>query len=793
MLKLKLIFEKLEITYKFIVYFFIFLVIIISFFLIIIFQVEIIMYFFPDIYILNLNELFKEEVYLTMSNNFGLLSGYLVVDSNSYIKALMLSSSYSIVKYKRYVRKIRILRTEKLATLPLNNLKYVKPLHLRLVNSLNDQNLFVNRWLFLNLLTISNFFQKMKLLFWEFYEPHNYNIRKRKFLRYIYMLRNAIHTYPNLYYKFRTLSGGGWWFKDQERFNYTIVKNYNHYNVYKKFAFYIYENFFKDRIEPYRFHNFLKSVEIYPLIRFGNYIYYKWPGYRENYVRVNSYEHVYKYRYYNFFFCPRRYTVEVDKDTNKVYKTLLTPIRLYEQKGFHNNRSYFPLFLEKSHAGTYFDPHFSPFYNEKFLFSNPTRKRRYMITIDDLLKWNVFYRNRDNKKDQFIIFKLRDVSNRHFFWKRIFSRYGYEARDYFFKNYENSGNFKKYYMHMRSDLYFIPFLYKFYNFFFFFYRVYLNLYNFGNMFVIRNKKYDKYFSSSDIANIYKYVLEDNMNVKFDKNIFLRRKASTNYEYKKIFNPVSYFTKPIFFPLKKIGNIFISMWCVIVNSIMYIYKKILKKLNYIFKKITRFFFFIKMKNFFFYFKNKIQFSKRLWYFYESIKYLLQRFNYYFKTLPILRLIYRGIERFYVMIRDVFGLSFIFDKIGSFIVFLMDLKEFILYDRHPMKAEFDFFFKKDFSIYKNIVNIFQYLLKFNTFTDYFRYIYSLNLIAVRFLFIKIIMAFLVMIFMYAIIFEIFRPLDDEDFFTWELFIYMFLFFVILFLLIPNAEVFNILLWS
>lgn len=811
-------------------------------FLIILFQTEIIFYFYPDVYVLNLNELFKSGVYLTLENGFGLTHGYLIADSNTYFKALLLSSSYGIVKYKRFVRKIRPMKTEGIVRSPLNAKvwKGKKPPFLVLVNSLHRHNWVMNYWLLFNLLRNSSFFQGVKLLFWEFYEKYNYNIRKRKFLRYIYVLRNVIHTFPGLFVnkkskRFRRMYFP-WQLREYNRYN--VVKNYSYYNVYKKFSYYIYNNFFVDRIEPYRFHNYLKRRKGYPWVKFGSYVYYKWPGYKENTARNNSYEHVYKYRYYNFFTAPRRWWPR---------RVVLTYLRTYDPKGFHYNRWFFPWGENNERPDRRkrdFESHFSSFYTEKFLFNTSTASRRKIrVFLRDLLNWNVFYRNRYNYVDSFKFLdnvwtrdwtmrrrksrlrwkkdykkrRARDYAfgnrARYFYWRRVFSRYGYDKRDYVFKNYNVLGNFKKYYMPTRPDFYLIPSLYKMYNLIFFFYRVYLNFINFGITVVRRNTKYDAFFKSSDIANIYKHVLSDNRHVLYERTIFVKDKYG-HYEYKRIYTLFDLLIF-IFKCIKWVFNICVSIvigicniWYILIRNIFF----------YIRGKILVFFKIVKQFRLFRLIIELIQTIRNdLVY---RLYYKLKRKIYVYIYKPYIYIYMRKVKRFlYKIVREIGkivrkigrGLFYIFIEYGikhktkfpegmdpikrkymskkvpyykqllrrayNKVLYFLELFDFIFYGGLAYwKYKFEFFFGKDYEVYKNVVHILQYIFNIESLSDYFYLLYSLNFTSLRFLFIKSFLVAFIMFFFYFIIFKLFTPEDELECNTWEWWIFIGLFFIV-----------------
>ena len=335
-------------------------------------HVEIIYYFYPDILIHNLNELFEKDVYLTLSNNFTLLKGYIFSDPDFINKSALLSSSYGFVQYKKYIRHIKILRAgvnhkKRIINIfrhPLNKFhKYIKkkPLFVRFLYYTEKRNIDTRADLFKDLLKMSNFLQKLKLYFWEYTEVSNADLRKRRFYRRIYTLRTALHSFPAkrvprhlflLYYnKFNQHKLGFPTSKFVYR-EWNKIPNYNVYDIYKKFSKQIFINFFTDTIEPYRFYNVYQQKRKGPGRVFVDFLYDKETPSKNYYDAI-----------YEGFYTEVSYPLAWWKD----YKGFGKHKRFFENQAQQNRKYRF---------------RFSAFYNEKFLFSpkhNVSRRNRIMI------------------------------------------------------------------------------------------------------------------------------------------------------------------------------------------------------------------------------------------------------------------------------------------------------------------------------------------------------------------------------------------------------------------------------
>ena len=506
---IKLIINFIKKFCKTVLFFFLFLVFLIFIFFFF-FQFEIILYFFPDVLIDNLNELWKTDIFLTFSNSFNLLKGYIFVDSDFYYKTAMLSSSYGLIQYRKYKRNLRILRTNRIRKkrkkliymVPLNNKvkKYAKPLFIRYLYHLSNRNVYYRLLLLSDLLEMSSFTQKLWLFYWEFTERSNINVQKRKMYQRLVALRTTLHSFP-IYDRtriiFKTM-----YYLDQDGIRYNTLKNYNFYNIYKKFAKYIYNGFFTDTIEPYRSYNLYllkkKDVGVIPKAYLFNYwIYDDGFRYRTHHKYKETYE-LYSNRvaqYQDYF------------DYLGFGKKIPS---YYSHNRFHRRRYRF---------------RFSRFYTEKFLLKNSANNFRkvQILNTDPHWKFQLVKKhkgfgeyfsvkhvaNRETYGDIKLMLAY-DLKSRAGYWKKYFSRYDYRAKDYIYKNFDFFFFFKKYYLHIMDDLFVFPKFQKTINIFNTFLTNYFKL---NNYFITFLKKKDSYVNYKD--NLIKKTNYNNFNKYFN--------------------------------------------------------------------------------------------------------------------------------------------------------------------------------------------------------------------------------------------------------------------------------------
>jgi len=750
---LKLLFNNLKIIINLFFLKLIFVICICCIFLLLfLFQFEIILYFFPDIIILNLNDLFSNEIIFTTNNKFNLLKGYIFVDGNYFHKSSLISISYSVIKYKKYKRRLHFMRSANLSKKrkqgfkeqliidhiknknPFNRLfrRYAKPLFIRYLSNSENRNLYARIILLKDLFNISTFYQKLLLLFWEFSELSSVVLKKRKFYRRIVLLRNVIHSYPN--YKIRKIDA---------RKNYrpradillfrkwNILKNYNNYNVYKKFSNVIYYNFFINNIEPYRFYKIYKEKRKGPGLVLSEYLYEK----------VDCL-HVVTYK-------------EVMFGWGTFYTEMGRPLPFWrEPQGFEKHKLRFAPEDIKNAQPHRYRFRSTVFYNEKYLLNaDYDASLRFKIFLKEL-SWRfnqIDFTSKTLNSENFDLLTSKrqapDMRSRAGHWLRIFTRYGYKNNNFFFKNYDNNFFFKKFYIKFFNDLFYIPNLFKFLNFFDF---IYLNYYKLNNFFMqyYNNRNYYFYY-----YNIIKRPYHTNKQVN---NHFFPKKD--NYKFK-------------FFFYVDLVNFCFNFFKFLIKCVMFCIFSFFAWLKFciVLLKQTKFFNFIQY--FYSFIIYKPFFS--IYYFFEYkiiIKYLklIKYFKDYFRVpafmikdvTPYVRMLYLYNAS---QLRYFQRLRYYFEIISGFKYF-KKLKRILFF----YFQRFQFFHSSTFySLNKKFVN-------FENVSFFFSSRKLFNFSVNRIIFIKYIFISFILYIYFLTLYKFWKVLTgDFDIFSWEYFIFIFLF--------------------
>lgn len=723
---------------------FVFFILIIFFF--IFFQVEIVFYFFPDLILLNLNELFENDINLSFSNKFNQLKGYVFVDPHFSHKSSLLSSSFGIVKYKKYTRHLQIIRTTYLKKarkkfaerIPLNHeskrYKYKRPLFMRYLYHLNSRTIFIQLSLARDLFNLSSFYQKLWLIFWEFSELSNINIQKRKFYSKMVSVRNSIHSFP---IRFRRIMNVKVLMNPLYQ-HLNNIKNYNILNVYKKFSKQIYINFFLSNIEPFRFYNIYKIKRKGPATVRSEFFYTE-AGDKDDYFK----------RMRDDFF-----STDLPRDYER-----------FEPKGFGKKKKFF---IQQINNNRRYRFRFSKFYNEKYILSSKSNvSRKLKIIIEDSF-WRFHEVNENNYSYSYRNFELKaraalDLRSRANFWYRVFSRYGYRKKDYNFKNYDYNFFFKKYYLQFFNDLFIFPSFFKKVNIFDF---ILFNYYKLNNFFMVYFTKKKYFFEYNNLVKRINFI-NSNFDLNFKKNIF----NSFNFNSSFFFN----FFYMIFF-------FFYKFFKLIINFIFFLISFFILQIKNMF---TNFFY---SKNLLNYYKIIIQKPKNI-----TINFLYKKFFFYKKLLQdyfkypkitagFLKYV-KGPYREEVLSKIRYA-----EKLTSIkkLIKKLTLKKYrkkITRRIFYLKKKFNFFYSNNYYILnKKLIN-FKSINKFYLIRKIFNF--NVN----RLIFFKWIFVIIIMYSYYIILFKFWKVLNgDSDIYTWEHLIFIFFFFFITINIVSNPHIFT-----
>jgi hypothetical protein len=501
---------------------------------------ELILYFYPDWVIINLKDIFKNNLNLTDQTQFNLVKGYIFTDKFYEYKISLLSSSYGVVIYKKYKRKLQLVRLAGRRKEPFIRFKrkYFKkmPMIFRYKLTAHARYVRVRYNLLKNMFAISNRYQRIRFYFMEYFEHYFFHTKRHRTLRFYFVAaRKVLHSFPRVSSLFR---GTNIRYAQSRKYRrYNRLKNYSSYHIYKRFALYIYKNFFKNRIEPFRSHNFYKHFRRVAYFIRGHFLY---PP-------------------------PRGTTHELSKRNARFEE------KLCDKEGFVGSKVILKNWTEGiRHRRRY---RFSKYYTEKFLYDTSIKLgRRVKASADqEKILWTMvdYYYNRKNRYN--ILGKLRSAfdRSRSSFWMRVYARYGYKKKDYVFLNLITKHAFKKYFIKNLYNLFF-------YKKFDFINLLISNYFKLNDFFVASVKK-------SSLKRKTKINIITNLNIiKYNIGII---KYNLNYLRKIYLYVKKYF--------KIIVNNFIKK-----NSYITYKNYFLKIINYFFKKISNFYIFHFKNNRFF---------------------------------------------------------------------------------------------------------------------------------------------------------------------------------------------------
>lgn len=745
-----------------------FLLIVVVFFFFSFFQVEIILYFYPDILLLNLNELFLNDLNLTLSNKFAALKGYIFVDPDYFHKNSLLVGSYGVIKYKKYSRHLKILKAvaRKMRKRSVDRMyipedlpfiqtkepksrfysrKYRKSKFIRYLLTLDERAARFNWLLFKELLSMSTFSQKLWFIFWEFKELDNIEVRKRKFYQRMNTIRKMLHSYPsevvNVVTKYTTFLHYSnpqilrqFYTPDYKSSFYNrIGVNYNYYAIYKKFSKQIYYNFFSDAMPPYRFYEIYLKKRQGSGVVWRDFFYSRFKKKSPTYYDVNR----------------NSYETEYGKEVGA--------------RGFNKNKKFFPM-KEKETPRYRF--RFHNFYNEKYLVSPMSFADKKLVRFAvhhkpwgfEKILTDAFLMKGHYAEAGTIIHNAYDLRSRGNYWKRVYSRYGYRKNDYIFFNYDLFFFFKKYYIPILNDLFVFPSFFKNLNFFDMLLKNYYKLNNFFMFFFNKNSYFFYYKMYMDRvaghnnyrSGFFKVYKADLANFKFDNSFFFFISSIVFIVFQKL----CYMFILFFFFFVKVCS---DLWFFVMRSF---------RLNVIYRAFCNLYFIMAKlyKVIFGIIVGKIEHN-----FIGPVKLYFEPKTWKFTDKEIKRMppeVQITVERKKFMIYVVKRVIHYFNVIT--------LKRY----RYKAFARYFAFRRKfDFVFSTNFFNLGRKFFNFETVSSFFlnKLLFNLNL--VRLIFVKMFFLGIFLYLYYYVLFHFWRLISGyEDIYTWEYFIFMFIFLYI-----------------